>query len=167
MIAMAIACGPALLIADEPTTALDVTIQVQILDLLERLQGELGMGVLHITHDLGVIASTAQDLAVMYAGKVVERGPAREIFARPAHPYTLGLLACRPGNTPHGEALCVIPGSVPDPISAPRGCRFENRCPFARERCGLEEPATTPAGEGREVACFEHETVLEAGVWPR
>ncbi len=166
MIAMAIACGPELLIADEPTTALDVTIQGQILDLLDSLQERSGMGILHITHDLGVIASSAQELAVMYAGRVVERGPARELLGRPAHPYTLGLLASRPESSQAGRPLSVISGSVPDPVEPIAGCRFSPRCPFANERCRAEEPDLEAWDDARSVACFERDEVLERGVWP-
>jgi oligopeptide/dipeptide ABC transporter ATP-binding protein len=140
MIAMALACGPALLIADEPTTALDVTIQAQILDLLRRLQQELGMAVLLITHDLGVVAETADRVSVVYAGQVVEACDVRALFRRTRHPYTAGLLASLPRLGERGARLRVIPGQVPDAARFPAGCRFHPRCPAAIERCRSEEP---------------------------
>jgi oligopeptide/dipeptide ABC transporter ATP-binding protein len=154
MIAMALACRPAVLIADEPTTALDVTIQAQILELLDRLRRELGMAVLLITHDLGVVAETADTVAVMYAGQVVENARVRDLFARPLHPYTAGLLASLPQLGQVRERLRVIPGQVPDPAAFPAGCRFHPRCPLAQERCRREAPELLPAGEGRSVRCW-------------
>ena len=139
MIAMALACRPAILIADEPTTALDVTIQAQILELLKRLQSELGMAVLLITHDLGVVAETADRVAVMYAGQVVEYCDVAGIFRRPLHPYTAGLLASLPKLGARRTTLRVIPGNVPNPAHFPKGCRFHPRCPVAQDRC-LEDP---------------------------
>jgi oligopeptide/dipeptide ABC transporter ATP-binding protein len=159
MIAMALACRPALLIADEPTTALDVTIQAQILELLARLQRDLGMAVLLITHDLGVVAEVAEHVAVMYAGQVVERCPVREAFHDPRHPYTLGLLACVPHLGAHRGRLHVIPGAVPDPAAHPAGCRFHPRCGFATERCRAEQPALAPAAAGHEVRCWHADRV--------
>jgi oligopeptide/dipeptide ABC transporter ATP-binding protein len=141
MIAMALACKPAILIADEPTTALDVTIQAQILELLKRLQGELGMAVVLITHDLGVVAETADRVVVMYAGQVVESCEARALFRRTLHPYTAGLLRSLP-RIGTREPLRVIPGSVPNPIAFPPGCRFAPRCPVAEPRCGSPVPLT-------------------------
>ncbi len=130
MIAMALSCHPKVLIADEPTTALDVTVQAQILDLLKRLQKETGMAVILITHDLGVIAETCDDVAVMYAGRIVERGAVQDIFARPLHPYTQGLIRCLPKlDHPPKTALPVIPGMVPSLKEMPQGCRFASRCP--------------------------------------
>jgi peptide/nickel transport system ATP-binding protein len=149
MIAMALACGPRLLIADEPTTALDVTIQAQILELLIRLKEELGMAVMLITHDLGVIADTAQRVVVMYAGRVVEEAPVRDLFANPRHPYTQGLLASIPRleKGPGGrKRLQAIPGLVPSLLDLPPGCRFSDRCPLAVPECRTAEP------ELREVA---------------
>jgi oligopeptide/dipeptide ABC transporter ATP-binding protein len=128
MIAMALACRPSLLIADEPTTALDVTTQAQILTLLRTLQAETGMSILLITHDLGVAAEMAHRIVVMYAGRIVEGGPARDVLGEPLHPYTCGLLECTPGLVPRDGRLPVIPGSVPDPSRFPRGCRFHPRC---------------------------------------
>jgi len=140
MIAMALACRPSILIADEPTTALDVTIQAQILELLNRLQGELGMAVLLITHDLGVVAETADRVAVMYAGQVVEYCDVNSAFKRTLHPYTGGLLASLPRLGAPRETLRVIPGNVPNPSSFPTGCRFHPRCPVVEDRCRAKEP---------------------------
>src|SRR5512132_594119 len=139
MIAMALACRPAILIADEPTTALDVTIQAQILELLKGLQRELGMAVILITHDLGVVAETADRVAVMYAGQVVEYTDVRAAFRRSLHPYTAGLQASLPKLGKRQEKLRVIPGNVPNPARFPRGCRFHPRCPVMIPRC-LEDP---------------------------
>ncbi len=140
MIAMALICHPQILIADEPTTALDVTIQAQILELLARLQQQLGMAVLLITHDLGVVAGTADRVVVMYAGQVVETAPTPELFARPQHPYTEGLMASIPRLDRPRERLHSIPGSVPAATAWPAGCRFHPRCPYAWEKCRTEEP---------------------------
>jgi oligopeptide/dipeptide ABC transporter ATP-binding protein len=153
MIAMALACNPKLLIADEPTTALDVTIQAQILELIAKLQRELGMAVLLITHDLGVVAETARRVAVMYAGRVVEEGDVLELFERPRHPYTAGLLRSRPRlDVAHGR-LVPIEGSVPDALHQPPGCAFHPRCPYAEERCKREEPPLVSQGTQR-FACW-------------
>jgi oligopeptide/dipeptide ABC transporter ATP-binding protein len=155
MIAMALSCNPALLIADEPTTALDVTIQAQILDLIGRLRREFGMSVLIITHDLGVVAEVADRVAVMYAGKVVEHAPVAAIFARPLHPYTQGLITSIPRLGLEVERLQVIPGTVPDASAFPAGCRFHPRCPLADRRCELEEPGLVAAGADHQVACWK------------
>jgi oligopeptide/dipeptide ABC transporter ATP-binding protein len=152
MIAMALVCRPALLIADEPTTALDVTIQAQILDLLRRLQEEMGMAILLITHDLGVVAELCEDVFVMYAGRIVERAPAAELFRSPRHPYTAGLLAASPRRAPRGARLATIPGMVPAPGMRGVGCSFADRCARAIERCRVERPPL--AGEGHRVACW-------------
>jgi len=154
MIGMALVCHPKLLIADEPTTALDVTIQAQILELLDRLQAELGMAVMLITHDLGVVAGSADRVAVMYAGQVVEQAPTPALFARPLHPYTEGLLASvprldAPPAREHGR-LHSIPGQVPAATAWPDGCRFHPRCPYAWERCRAEMPPLLDAGGGGE-----------------
>ncbi|WP_114375497.1 ABC transporter ATP-binding protein [Elioraea thermophila] len=154
MIAMALACRPKLLIADEPTTALDVTIQAQILDLLRELQAETGMAILLITHDLGVVAEMADEVAVMYAGRVVERGPAEAIFSDAQHPYTLGLFGSLPRLDAEAERLLAIEGTVPPPFALPSGCRFHPRCAFADGRCANDTPALRRFGERHEAACF-------------
>ncbi len=155
MIALALICRPLLLIADEPTTALDVTIQAQILELMRRLQRELGMSILFITHDLGVVAEIADEVAVMYAGEVVERAPTRPLYAHPRHPYTQGLIASipRPGRAP-GERLVPIHGTVPPPSAMPPGCAFAPRCPHAGPEC--EAPvALTEAAPGQLARCVK------------
>ncbi len=154
MIAMALACSPKLLIADEPTTALDVTVQAQILDLLRDLQAETGMAIILITHDLGVIAEMADDVAVMYAGRVVERTTARDLFEDPQHPYTLGLLGSIPRLDEDRERLLAITGAVPPPFALPPGCRFAPRCPFAVEACRAEIPGLRSISPGHEAACI-------------
>jgi peptide/nickel transport system ATP-binding protein/oligopeptide transport system ATP-binding protein len=154
MIAMALVCNPALLIADEPTTALDVTVQAQILDLINELQRDLGMSVLMITHDLGVIAEVSDDVVVMYAGKVVEQADVRTLFERPMHPYTLGLFSSLPDiDSPRGARLNTIPGLVPAPLQFPTGCRFRTRCPYATKECSDREPPLADVGGGHLVAC--------------
>ena len=155
MIAMALSCEPALLIADEPTTALDVTIQAQILDLLQDLQRRLGMAMLIITHDLGVIAEIADEVVVMYAGKIVESAPVDALFADPQHPYTIGLLGSIPRIEVDRERLSTIEGSVPSPNNQPKGCRFAPRCPFADTRCHLEPPPLRDLGPEHRVACWK------------
>ena len=157
MIAMAISCGPKLLIADEPTTALDVTIEAQILELLARLRSEFGMGIMLVTHDLGVVAEFVDEVLVMYAGKAVERAPTALLFERPLHPYTRGLLASVPGVSGEGGArrrLPTIRGVVPDLARLPGGCRFRDRCDYAIDRCAQSEPPLADMGQGRGVACF-------------
>ncbi len=153
MIAMALACRPRLLIADEPTTALDVTVQAQILSLLDDLKRETGTAVLLITHDLGVVADHADRVAVMYAGRIVEAAPAETLFARPEHPYTIGLLGARPSAAAPAARLASIEGTVPDLRNAPPGCRFAPRCPFSIARCEAEAPALAPIGTDHAVAC--------------
>ena len=157
MIAMALACKPKLLIADEPTTALDVTIQGQILALLGDLSRERGMGLLLITHDLGVVAEMADEVGVMYAGRIVERAPVRALFAEPRHPYTWGLIRSAPTlDTPPSAKLDAIPGTVPSPGDLPQGCPFRPRCPEAHERCFKTPPVIESAGDdgAREVCCW-------------
>ena len=153
MIAMALATGPALLIADEPTTALDVTIQAQILDLLADLQARRGMGVLLVTHDLGVVAEVCDRVVVMYAGQVVEQGTVEEIFAAPRHPYTEGLLASLPRVDDRGARLRPIPGVVPPPHAWPPACRFADRCPYAWSRC-LTDPPPLLGPEAHPARCW-------------
>jgi oligopeptide/dipeptide ABC transporter ATP-binding protein len=153
MIAAALACEPALLIADEPTTALDVTIQAQIMELLSDLQAEFGMGILFITHDLGVVAEHAHRVVVMYAGRVVERAETATLFDAAAHPYSAALLRCIPDEAA-GDRLAVIEGSVPTPGERPPGCRFEPRCPRAVDACRAAEPPLAPVGAGHEAACI-------------
>jgi oligopeptide/dipeptide ABC transporter ATP-binding protein len=154
MIAMALACDPRLLIADEPTTALDVTIQAQILELMKELRDRLGMAVMLITHDLGVVAEMVDEVAVMYAGRVVERGPVEQIFSSPQHPYTEALLHSIPllGMT-QAEPLKVIRGIVPSPLRWPVGCRYAARCDYAFDRCRHEDPPLLAAG-GQRSACW-------------
>jgi len=161
MLAIALSCGPDLLIADEPTTALDVTIQSQILDLLRRLRRELHLTVLLITHDLRVVAENADRVGVMYAGKLVEEGPVAAVIQDPKHPYTAGLLRSMPGSgaaevpASGGRArLHTIPGAVPDPTAPPSGCRFHPRCPHAFDPCARVVPEALPVGPGRNTACF-------------
>lgn len=168
MIAMALACSPSLLIADEPTTALDVTIQAQILDLMEELQERLGMAIIFITHDLGVVAQMARRVVVMYAGQVVESGPVEEIFTRPRMPYTAGLIASIPrlGSGASGERLRTIPGNVPAISERPSGCRFADRCEHARSICSESEPSLQAVqGEVHVVRCVRwSELDLAAGI---
>jgi oligopeptide/dipeptide ABC transporter ATP-binding protein len=161
MIAMAIACGPKLLIADEPTTALDVTIQAQILELMKELQASTSMGLIIITHDLGVVAETADRVAVMYAGRKVEEAPVEALFERPLHRYTRGLLGATPSATrQRGRRLAEIGGSVPALSELPKGCAFQNRCPDVLGRCCVERPALKPLLPGRTAACFAAEEEL-------
>lgn len=153
MIAMALACSPKLLIADEPTTALDVTIQAQILDLLQNLQQRMGMAMLLVTHDLGVVAERADSAAVMYAGKIVEQGPAATVFADPRHPYTQGLLRSLPRGVRTTHPLPAIPGIVPALSDRPSGCRFRDRCDRANPDCASISPALREVGSGHFAAC--------------
>ena len=155
MIAMALACAPALLIADEPTTALDVTIQAQILDLLAKLRTETGAAIILITHDLGVVAETCDDVAVMYAGEIVEQAPAAQLFSAPQHPYTVGLLGSIPHISVRLERLATISGSVPSLAGQFVGCRFSGRCPFADARCRNEAPALADLGAGHLSRCWK------------
>lgn len=161
MIAMALICRPKLLIADEPTTALDVTIQAQILDLLGDLQRELGMSVILITHDLGVVAETAHRVAVMYAGRIIEFSDVKTVFENPKHPYTRGLFRSLPVMGARKDRLEVIPGSVPDLVNLPAGCRFAPRCPDVMDHCLKEDPELLALTGQHQVACHLHAT--EAG----
>jgi len=161
LIAISLACGPSLVIADEPTTALDVTIQAQILDLLRDLQKRLGLALLLITHDLGVVAEMADRVAVMYAGRIVEEAPVRALFADPKHPYTRGLMASMPGDAP-GTRLRAIQGTVPPLGQLPRGCAFAPRCPERFDPCETAPPGTTDLGGGRTVKCYLHGATTEA-----
>jgi oligopeptide transport system ATP-binding protein len=155
MIAMALSCDPKLLIADEPTTALDVTIQAQILDLIMQLRRELGMAVIMITHDLGVVAGVADKINVMYSGYIVESAPAEELFSKPRHPYTLGLLRSIPRiDEPRKEKLIPIEGLPPDLIDAPAGCPFVPRCTYKVDRCVEENPSLEPVEPGHNIACW-------------
>jgi oligopeptide/dipeptide ABC transporter ATP-binding protein len=155
MIAMALSCNPSLLIADEPTTALDVTIQAQILELMKELQERLGMALLLITHDLGVVAEQANEVAIMYGGKIVERAKAERIFHRPLHPYTLGLLNSLPGmGGRKKKRLEAIPGVVPSPLDLPSGCHFRDRCPKAGGICAEAEPKLVEKEKDHWVACY-------------
>jgi len=151
MLAIAISCGPDVLIADEPTTALDVTIQAQILDLLDDLQREMGMALLLISHDLGVVSQVSDSVAVMYAGRIVESGPLPELFSSPSHPYTIGLLRAMPRLDARPGPLAAIPGQVPDPHDEESGCPFAPRCPDVMSRCRTQLPSEfpTPAGSAR------------------
>ena len=166
MIAMALACNPAILIADEPTTALDVTIQAQILDLMLQLKEQIGAAIVFITHDLGVVAETAQRVVVMYAGRKVEEAAVADLFARPLHPYTLGLMGSIPKLAARAlsgqrSRLAEIPGVVPSLRREARGCTFAPRCPFVRDRCRDQTPALEAQGDNRLVACWEWERVAE------
>lgn len=163
VIAMALACQPQLLIADEPTTALDVTIQAQILELIRDLQRDMGMAVILITHDLGVIAETSKNVVVMYAGKVAEAGTAFDIFDRPSHPYTQGLLASIPRlDTPPKSKLAIIPGMVPGLLDLPKGCRFENRCPHRRDGCLVAPPPVEHISDTHRLACYRWREINSA-----
>jgi len=166
MIAMALSCDPDLLIADEPTTALDVTIQAQILDLLKQLKAERGLSILLITHDLAVVAETAGAVGVMYASKLVELADVRTLFARPAHPYTQGLFRSLPRLGQRKDRLEAIPGSVPDPLAFPSGCKFHPRCPIGRAlpRCRQQEPGLRQIGPDHWVACWQCPGYEEAPV---
>ncbi len=155
MIAMALACNPELLIADEPTTALDVTVQAQILRLMKELQNQFGSAIMMITHDLGVIAETSDRVVVMYAGQIVEDAEVRQLFRAPLHPYTQGLMKSVPQleTIGLGRRLAPIPGNVPNPASHPSGCRFHPRCPFAQDRCRTEMPELEMAEAGHQIRC--------------
>ncbi len=162
LIAMAVALGPDVLLADEPTTALDVTVQAQIMQLLRDLQASRDMALVLITHDLAMVAEQADDVAVMYAGNVVETGSVSEVFDHPRHPYTKGLLDSVPEHAQRGRPLPAVPGSPPELSAVPPGCVFQARCPLVRERCTSERPALRAVGDGRAVACHFSEEL--AGV---
>ncbi len=161
MIAMALSCNPRVIIADEPTTALDVTIQAQILQLLRQLKEKLGSAIMLITHDLGVVAGMADFVVVMYAGRVVEKGTAEDIFYRPAHPYTIGLMASKPVVGKKSQRLYSIPGSVPNPTVLPEGCYFRSRCDHATENCG-EYPCVIQLSPTHSVTCWHSKTMHNA-----
>ena len=162
MIAMALSCNPRVLIADEPTTALDVTIQAQILELMKSLQDEYGMSIVMITHDLGVIAEVADRVVVMYAGKVVEYADAVTLFKNPKHPYTWGLLNAIPRLDIEQDSLYNIPGVVPDPLHFPKGCKFNTRCSFCEDKCLKEEPELIEVEKNHFVRCFYIKKVEDA-----
>ncbi|MGM0213750.1 ABC transporter ATP-binding protein [Enterococcus sp. AZ109] len=164
MIAMALACDPQLLIADEPTTALDVTIQAQILELLKDLKEKLKMGIIMITHDLGVVSEVCDRVVVMYTGKIVEQGSIRDILDEPMHPYTEGLIAAIPKMQEQKEPLNSIDGVVPRLDDMPKGCSFHPRCPYAMDICKEKRPALSEAAEGRKVRCFKYSSAVEAEV---
>ena len=166
VIALALVGEPQLLLADEPTSALDVTVQAQILQLLVDLQGELGMSILLVSHDLGVVAQTCRRVYVMYAGRVVEEAPVLDLFAEPRHPYTVGLLASIPSidTGEPAERLPAIPGAPPDLAAPPAGCRFHPRCPLVEEQCLSVDVALIGVGPGRQAACIRHEHVSHASV---
>jgi len=163
MIAMSLSCNPSILIADEPTTALDVTIQAQILELMKQLQNEYGMSIIMITHDLGVIAEMSDRVLVMYAGKAMEYAGVRELFKNPKHPYTWGLMNSIPRLDAEYERLNAIPGTVPDALHFPEGCRFHTRCELATDRCRVEEPPLEEVAPGHFSACW-HIDKLEAAI---
>ena len=163
MIAMALSCNPKLLIADEPTTALDVTIQAQILMLMNKLKEETGTSIMLITHDLGVVAQVADRVNVMYAGKVVESADVHELFKNPKHPYTVGLMKSMPSLAQEGTRLNVIEGSVPNPLYLPKGCYFADRCDRCMEKCRQGQPKLTTLPNGHKVSCFLYEDETEKG----
>jgi oligopeptide/dipeptide ABC transporter ATP-binding protein len=168
VIAIALACQPRIILADEPTTALDVTIQDQILKLLVSLQESTGVSLVLVTHDMGVVAQTCQRVAVMYAGQIVEMAPTVDLFAAPRHPYTSGLLSCVPRVDAAGETkpLSPIPGSPPDLVQPPSGCRFHPRCPLASDECRSGAFPLRDVGRGRQSACIKHEQLVQAGdIW--
>ena len=161
VIAMALACSPQLIIADEPTTALDVIVQDQILKELKRIQQDLGMSIIYISHDIAVIAEVTDSLGVMYAGKLVEYGPTASVFARPRHPYAYLLLRSTPSISGPRRQLAPLEGEPPDLLDPPTGCRFHPRCPFATEQCVRDEPPLEEIGGGHRVACWHHDQVPE------
>lgn len=166
VIASALSCAPEIILADEPTTALDVTIQDQILRLLVQLQDDLGLGLVLVTHDMGVVAQTCQRVAVMYAGEIVETCATEELFGAPRHPYTAGLLACVPRLEGPARRLSPIPGAPPDPARAPQGCRFHPRCPLASDLCRQTQPVLREVAPGHVARCH-HADRVDAGLWER
>ncbi|MBM7585708.1 peptide/nickel transport system ATP-binding protein/oligopeptide transport system ATP-binding protein [Bacillus pakistanensis] len=165
MIAMALACNPEVLIADEPTTALDVTIQAQILKLMKDLQKKLNMGIIFITHDLGVVAELCDKVAVMYAGQIVEYSTAEQLFTNPKHPYTSGLMSSLPKLHEDQEELQTMKGNVPSPYDMPKGCRFSPRCPLATAQCHVEEPSLNTLDDGSQIRCFLYsQNIQQKGV---
>ena len=152
--AIALACNPKLIVADEPTTALDVTVQAQILDLLRKITEESDAGVIIITHDLGVVASLCDRISIMYGGNIMEEGTTDEIFYDPKHPYTKGLFACIPNLMEEETTLIPIEGMTPDPTNLPTGCRFHPRCPYATEECSKTNPASKEIENGHHVKCL-------------
>jgi oligopeptide transport system ATP-binding protein len=166
MIAMGLSCNPQLLIADEPTTALDVTIQAQIADLVKRLRDEIGMAIIWITHDLGVVAGLAQRVIVMYAGFIIEEAPVKELYGNPRHPYTLGLLGSLPRlDETRAQRLTSIEGLPPDLIDLPKGCPFYVRCKYRIERCAYENPQLEPVAPGHKIACWVDVSTGEGRTW--
>lgn len=160
MIAMALSCNPRLIIADEPTTALDVTIQAQILELMKALTSEFGVALIVITHNLGVVARYADRMNIMYAGKIIERGTAKEIYSNPRHPYTVGLLKSVPRlDLPRRTKLEPIEGQPPDLVNLPQGCSFRTRCAYAVDKCAIETPPLMPAGDGHVSACWRSDVL--------
>ena len=167
MIAMALACSPGLIIADEPTTALDVTIQAQILDLLKELKDKINSSIMLITHDLGVIASMADYVVVMYAGRVVEKGTTEDIFHNPCHPYTIGLMKSKPVVGKKVDALYNIPGSVPNPVNMPDYCYFRDRCEQCVEKCQGVYPPEIRLSDTHVVSCWRYDGQGEVVRWPK
>ena len=159
MIAMALSCDPKVIVADEPTTALDVIVQEQILEELKKIQRDFDMSIIYISHDIAVIAEITDAMGVMYAGKLVEMGPTKEIFANPRHPYTYLILSSTPSITGDRRSLAPLEGEPPNLLDPPSGCRFHPRCPYATEICGQQEPEMTLIGEGHTIACWNHEQV--------
>ena len=167
VIAMALACNPDLLIADEPTTALDVTIQAQVLDMMKKLREQNGTSMLMITHDLGIVAEVCDCVSVSYAGRVVEHGTLEDVFDHTLHPYTRGLFRSLPNMEDRRSRLQPIPGLMPDPSNLGPGCAFADRCPYATERCFQEKPAVLHRTEEHVVAChlYNPENIQKGGVW--
>lgn len=164
VIAMAMACNPDIIIADEPTTALDVMVQAQVLTAMEGLRKKMGLGMILITHDLAVIAQTCDDVAIMYGGKIVEYGSAKDIYLKPRHPYTMGLVKAFPNISAEKQKVRSIPGSPPNLLAPPTGCRFNPRCPLATDKCRTEEPPLTKSAKGDQKVACHRESEIEEGV---